>query len=115
MIVVQVFVGTVQRAPPYADASAKLTPPEISVQNYAIHAIITAFEKIVVQRAQLVWHVSERNRSAPLPQLLTRSCPTGAIFSEHTLRKNVVPWNAKIPSPETEMSARPATCRTCRA
>src|SRR3954452_15870449 len=89
MIVLQVFVGTVQRAPPYADASAKLTPPEISVQNYAIHAIITAFEKIVVQRAQLVWHVSERNRSAPLPQLLTRSCPTGAIFSEHTLRKNV--------------------------
>src|SRR4051794_30910933 len=95
MIVVQVFVGTVQRAPPYADASAKLTPPEISVQNYAIHAIITAFEKIVVQRAQLVWHVSERNRSAPLPQLLTRSCPTGAIFSEHTLRKNVVSYSKR--------------------
>src|SRR3954453_14151420 len=72
-----------------APQSYAIRRTEISVQNYAIHAIITAFEKIVVHRAQLVWHVSERNRSAPLPQLLTRSCPTGAIFSEHTLRKNV--------------------------
>jgi hypothetical protein len=59
MIVIQVFVRTVQCAPPYTETSAKLTPPEISVQNHTIHAIITAFEKIVVERAHLVGHALE--------------------------------------------------------
>ena len=59
MIVIQVFVGTVQCAPPYAKASAKLTSREISVQNHTIHAIVTAFEKIVVERAHLFGHALE--------------------------------------------------------
>jgi hypothetical protein len=100
MIVVQVFVGTVQCAPPDAKASAKLTSPEVSIQNHAIDAIITTFEKIAVQSAQLVRHALESVTvlcGHGNPWL--KAAPTGAIFSEHRLRKNVATFRCKIECP----------------
>ena len=56
MIVVEILIRTIQGAPPEAKARAKLPPPEVCVQDHAIDAIITTFEKIAVEGAQLVWH-----------------------------------------------------------
>ena len=54
MSIIEIVITTVQGAPPETKTSSKLAPAEISVQDYAIHAIITAFQKLTVERAQLV-------------------------------------------------------------
>src|SRR5260370_31306058 len=56
MIVVQVVIGTVQRTPPRAQASARLPHREVCVQDHTIDAIITAVEKIAVYGAQFFRH-----------------------------------------------------------
>jgi hypothetical protein len=56
MSIVEIFIRTIQGAPPEAKAPAKLPPPEVCVQDHAIDAIVTAFKKVAVNGAQLVRH-----------------------------------------------------------
>jgi hypothetical protein len=57
MGVVQVFFGTAKLTPPSTQSSTCLPHAEKCVQDHTIDAIITAGEKIVVKRAELVGHV----------------------------------------------------------
>ena len=62
MIVVQVVIGTVQRTPPGAQASARLPQREVCVQDHTIDAIITAFEKIAERVLSWSGMLTERTR-----------------------------------------------------
>ena len=57
MVVVQIFIGTVQLPPPHAKASRRLPHSEICIQYYTIDTIVMALQKIGVKIAQLVSHV----------------------------------------------------------
>jgi hypothetical protein len=57
MVIVEIVVGTVQGTPPHTQASAALAHSKVRVQNYAIDAIVTTFEKAAVKGAELVRHI----------------------------------------------------------
>src|SRR5438128_75745 len=97
MIVVQLVIGTAQCTPPHAQSSAGLAHREVCVQNHPIDAIITAFEKIAVEGAQLVRHCFRSVTATCLsPQPLTESCPAGATISRRSPRKSVATFRRKI-------------------
>src|ERR1022692_582368 len=105
MVVIQVFIRAVQFPPPHTKPSARLAHGEVGVQNDAIDAIVTTFQKLAVKRAQLVWHgdllrvvdYNSERKTAPLPlQAPRQSCPVGATFSRRSPRKSVATFRRKI-------------------
>src|ERR1700733_11509708 len=49
MVVVEIGIGTVQLAPPYAQSSASLPHPKLCVQSHAVDTVVAAFEKITIK------------------------------------------------------------------
>jgi hypothetical protein len=54
--VIEVFIGTLQCAPPAAEAASINTFAEVRIQDDAVHAIVASFQKIFVLLTQRVCH-----------------------------------------------------------
>src|SRR5260370_5835509 len=106
MIVIQIFIGTIELTPPQTKPSSELSLGEIGIQNHPIDAIIITFQKLTVQSAQLVRHggLSSESRTVLRSvtgmrlrvQTLRQGCPAGASFSERSLRKSRATFRRRI-------------------
>jgi hypothetical protein len=88
MVLVQIFIGPVQRPPPNAKASGCLSHSKVRVQDDPIDAIVTTLQKIGVKIAQLVGHDSERNRNCMSSATLHKGLPRrGHFFAAQSAKK----------------------------
>src|SRR5271154_7093941 len=90
VVIVEILIRPEQLTPPHAQAAAGLAHSKICVQDHAVDAIVTAFEKIAVENTQLVRHDLRSVTLFPKSPQLPPKLPAGASFSGRSPRKRVV-------------------------